>query len=242
MVDRIFASAGYPHRFAFDQQVAAVFDDMAHRSIPLYQTVLDEIARIAQRTYQPSNRVYDLGCATGAGLLAASRFLPGGSLVGIDNSPAMIAAAEQKLTHLRPRFNLQLLCEDACKVAFADASLVISHYTLQFIPPAQRHSLLQKLAQSLCPSGFLVISDKVIADDGHLQANIDASYCQFKRDQGYSDLEIQRKKEALTNFLIPLKLDEQIALLRTAGFASIEVLYKYLNFVTLVAKAPPGFS
>jgi tRNA (cmo5U34)-methyltransferase len=61
-------------------------------------------------------------------------------------------------------------------------------------------------------------------------------YYDFKRMQGYSDFEISQKREALENVLVPYSEPENIAMLKDAGFKSIDSIFKYGNFVTFLAK------
>jgi len=60
-------------------------------------------------------------------------------------------------------------------------------------------------------------------------------YYEFKQRNGYSELEIARKREALENVLIPYRADENDAMLRSVGFRAVDVFFKWYNFVGLVA-------
>ena len=51
--------------FEFDQQVARVFGDMIHRSVPGYDLLLRLFALYADVFVQDHSRVYDFGCSTG---------------------------------------------------------------------------------------------------------------------------------------------------------------------------------
>jgi tRNA (cmo5U34)-methyltransferase len=61
-------------------------------------------------------------------------------------------------------------------------------------------------------------------------------YFDFKRQQGYSDFEIAQKREALENVLIPYTEEENKAMLKNAGFSTIETIFKWGNFATFIAK------
>jgi hypothetical protein len=67
--DNLFDTAAPAVRFEFNEQVAAVFDDMLNRSIPFYREVISLTAGILARTLAPGDTVYDLGCSTGTTLL-----------------------------------------------------------------------------------------------------------------------------------------------------------------------------
>jgi tRNA (cmo5U34)-methyltransferase len=59
----------------------------------------------------------------------------------------------------------------------------------------------------------------------------------FKRAQGYSDLEIANKRQALENVLVPETRDTHKARLLEAGFSHADVWFQCFNFASLVAVA-----
>jgi tRNA (cmo5U34)-methyltransferase len=60
-------------------------------------------------------------------------------------------------------------------------------------------------------------------------------YYELKRRNGYSELEIAQKREALENVLIPYRLEENRELLRSEGFQHVDVFFKWYNFCAIVA-------
>ena len=86
----------------------------------------------------------------------------------------------------------------------------------------------------------MLVSEKV----SHHQAAVDDAlvelYFEFKRRNGYSELEIARKREALENVLVPVTIDENRRLFGEAGFADVETLLKWFNFATFVARVSKG--
>ena len=58
---------------------------------------------------------------------------------------------------------------------------------------------------------------------------------EFKKRQGYSELEIAQKREALENVLVPYRLEENKELLRAAGFRHVDVFFKWYNFCGIIA-------
>jgi tRNA (cmo5U34)-methyltransferase len=57
----------------------------------------------------------------------------------------------------------------------------------------------------------------------------------MKKKNGYSELEIAQKREALENVLIPYRLEENRELLRSEGFQHVDVFFKWYNFCAIVA-------
>jgi tRNA (cmo5U34)-methyltransferase len=57
----------------------------------------------------------------------------------------------------------------------------------------------------------------------------------FKRANGYSDLEISQKRTALENVLISETVPQHQTRLQKSGFASADLWFQALNFVSLLA-------
>ncbi|MBC7659422.1 MAG: carboxy-S-adenosyl-L-methionine synthase CmoA [Chitinophagaceae bacterium] len=234
--DDIFAGRHYPKPFAFNHEVAEVFDDMVQRSIPLYRDVTRFTADWVLHFYQVGTAVIDIGCSTGTTTHhIAHRLEQSAHFLAIDSSQAMIDRAHDKLSDLPARHSLNLLCSDVMAVALPKSSAVVINYTLQFLPVSQRKLLLQRIWESLVPGGILMISEKVRLNSPSFQELGTRLYEQFKEKQGYSRTEIEKKKEALENVLIPFTEDEHRHLLKESGFMNVESLMKWNNFTTLVA-------
>jgi tRNA (cmo5U34)-methyltransferase len=237
--DRLFAGDAYPHPFAFDAGVARVFDDMAARSIPLYAEVTQAAVDWTLRHYRDGTAVYDLGCSTGTALAAIGRALAQGNrrarLVGVDTAEPMLAAARSKLAPLAALHDVTLSQRDAADVEIRQASVVIVNYTLQFLPPAQRRTVLERAHAGLVPGGVLLVSDKLASGSERMQETLVELYERFKERQGYSRMEIERKKAALRGVLVPLTFQGEMELLAAAGFRGCEPVLAWNNFVTMVA-------
>lgn len=228
--DTIFQSPSYK-QFSFDEQVASVFDDMLERSIPYYKDTLklcvDFLAQNAQE-----GRIYDIGCSTGNTLLALHNKVKG-VLVGIDSSLAMINKAQLKAKAYSA--DITFICADCMEIEFEQARGFIANYTLQFIRPPLRLKLLKKIYNALESCGVLIISEKMASTHPILDKQMINYYYAYKAGNGYTKNEITTKREALENVLVPYSLEENITLLKEAGFTQIEVLFKWVNFGTLIA-------
>lgn len=234
--DTIYQQTESTGDFSFNDQVAEVFDDMVNRSVPLYSTVIDGVARLLNQQQQEQLTVYDLGCSTGTTLLELSRRLHHTSLrlIGIDNAPAMLTRARRKAAMFSKTDALSFKEGDISTCPLPGADVILCNYTLQFTRPPVRQALVQRFFQALPEGGLLIISEKVLANSPLNRCFIDI-YHDFKRQQGYSELEIAAKREALENVLIPFSVEENIELLREAGFSHVEIFCKWFNFASIVA-------
>ena len=226
-----------PGLFAFDDNVARVFPDMIKRSVPGYPTIVAMTGLLAARYASAGSTLYDLGCSLGASTLAMRQNLqtPDCRIVAVDNANEMLQRCKTLIdtdTHDTP---VELVCAPLQEVAIEDASVVVLNFTLQFVAQAQRDAVINAIYAGLRPGGIMVLSEKVVFEDPHLNAlNIDLHH-EFKRANGYSDLEIAQKRDSLENVLIPESLLDHRQRIARAGFSSCDVWFQCFNFASLVA-------
>ncbi|MGL5082976.1 MAG: carboxy-S-adenosyl-L-methionine synthase CmoA [Microcoleaceae cyanobacterium] len=234
--DRLFSKDPWPKSFVFNDEVVQVFDDMVSRSVPLYREVIACAVQWTIAYVQPRTRIIDVGCSTGTFLELLGRFLQSPAiLVGVDSSQSMLDKAQEKLTQIQTDHKIELICGQAENCSFENTSVVVMNYTLQFLPLSQRQKLLQGIYEGLVPGGLLFLSEKVRSPVPQFQETVTQHYEAFKARNGYAQTEIERKKEALENVLIPLTEVEQVQMLRTCGFKAVDSLIKLHNFVSFVA-------
>lgn len=223
--------------FAFDEHVAAVFPDMIRRSVPGYGTLTGLMGIIAGEYAQPGSRLYDLGCSLGAATLAMRRHIrqPGCRIIAIDSSAAMVERCRENIDADQAPTPVDVVCADIRDVAIAQASVVTMNFTLQFIEPAQRLPLLQRIHAGLLPGGALLMAEKLRFADDMEQARQEQMHLAFKRANGYSELEISQKRAALERVLLPDTLEEHRARLHAAGFSQVWLWFQAFNFSALIA-------
>jgi len=236
--DKVFATPREQiEKFKFDDRVASVFSDMINRSVPGYGMMLDMIGVITRETVKPNTNCYDLGCSLGAATLSMRHNLPDDScqLIGIDNSEAMVSRCQSIIDQDDATAPVDIRCEDILTCNIENASLVVMNLTLQFIDPAQREPLLERIYQGLNPGGILVLSEKTNMPNEHEQDTLTDYYYAFKRQQGYSNLENAQKREALDNVMIPDTLGTHRTRLHQAGFSHVTPWFQCFNFMSLLA-------
>lgn len=236
--DELFATKrGSPKDFDFGAETAAVFDDMLLRSVPFYTEVQRMIGELTAEFAVEGTNVYDLGCATCNSLVAFDSMLPPGvRFIGVDGSPEMLEQAREKLTQHKIARDYELVLADLNQgVQVANASAVIINLTLQFVRPICRAPLIQSIASGMNKGGCLLIVEKVVTKDPTLNRLFIKYYYAFKQRNGYSELEIAQKREALENILVPYRLEENIDMFLQNGFSEADVFFKWYNFCGLIA-------
>ena len=234
--DEIFREQERHGKFQFNRKVAEVFDDMLKRSVPCYFQVIEMTTRILEEFLISGDKVYDLGSSTGTTLMELARRLEHLKLkfTGFDNSAAMVEKATLKAEIYSKKERLKFEKKDITDLNLNQGGAVILNYTMQFIRPEIREDFLKKIYGFLRPGGVLVMSEKVVVKDPVLNNEFVEFYHDFKRSMGYSEIEISNKREALENVLIPLTAEENLALMKRAGFNTAYPFFQWFNFISFV--------
>jgi tRNA (cmo5U34)-methyltransferase len=223
-------------QFTFDSAVARVFPDMIRRSVPGYAETVAMSGVIAGEYARDNTNLYDLGCSLGAVTLAMRHGVKANNckIIGIDNSTAMIEQAGHYIALDEGSVEVELLCADITSQTLENASVVALNYVLQFIAQHQRLDLLTQTAEGLNMGGALILSEKICFDDEE-QPLQDKLHLDFKRANGYSELEIAQKRSAIENVLIPETDIVHVTRLKQAGFSQVIRWYQCFNFVSYLA-------
>jgi tRNA (cmo5U34)-methyltransferase len=235
--DDLYRRAAPPQGdFVFDETVADVFPDMIQRSVPGYPAIINMIQLLAGRYAQAGSRLIDLGCSLGASTIALAEGAAGRDclITAVDNAPAMIDKA-RRLAEGRSEA-IDWVCGDIRDTVIDDASVVVLNFTLQFLPTAKRLDLLRRVREGLRPGGVLILSEKIAGADAAADALLVDMHHAFKQANGYSALEISRKRSALEHVLIPETVAVHRQRLERAGFVRADVWFQCFNFMSLVAR------
>lgn len=192
---------------------------------------------LAERFVQPDTQVYDLGCSLGAATLSVRRNVnqPGCKIIAVDNSPAMVERCRRHIDAWKASTPVEVIEGDIRDIEIHNASMVVLNFTLQFLEPADRQLLLNKIYQGLKPGGALVLSEKFSFEDANVGELLFNMHHDFKRANGYSELEISQKRSMLENVMLTDSVETHKARLRSAGFEHSELWFQCFNFGSLVA-------
>lgn len=233
-------------RFSFDEEVVACFPDMIRRSVPGYGQMLAMLSIFAKRHLsfgqmnevgKKISRIYDLGCSLGAVSFALADKFDAGDIEirAIDISAPMIARAKGVLGEHYPDHDIRFVLADVCEIEFEPCEMIVLNLTLQFLPPKARLPLLKKCYDALNEGGILVLTEKTHLVDEQNDAWQVERYYDFKRANGYSELEISGKRNALENVLVTDTLQVHHERLAQAGFNRSLTWFRLLNFASMIA-------
>lgn len=223
--------------FTFGEKVASVFDDMLERSVPFYGEMQRMILEFATDFATPGSRIYDMGCSTGTTILNLAPHVPSDvKFIGVDNSHDMLKRCEQKLKEQNFKGQHELVYADLNDtVKVENASMVLMILTLQFVRPLHRDHLISQIYEGMNENGCLILVEKFLGENSLFNRLFIKYYYDMKKRNGYSDMEIAQKREALENVLIPYKPLENREMLLRAGFRYTDVFFKWYNFGGIIA-------
>ena len=235
---------GYaPSKWAFDDEVTRVFEDMLWRSIPHYVGMRDLCHEFASKFRVDGTVIVDLGCSRGGAISKlVDRFGDRNYYVGAEVSQPMVDAARARVkAQVDSGFvsiqqvDLRGSFPSLGPAGAGGASVVQAVLTLQFIPIEHRQRVVRRAYESLRAGGALILVEKVLGSTTLTNDLLVDAYYEFKRGNGYSQDEIDRKRLALEGVLVPQTEAANVAMLRAEGFDEVECVWRYLNFCGWVA-------
>jgi tRNA (cmo5U34)-methyltransferase len=221
----------------FSGAVVDSFDEHVSRSVPLYKEGHDLICDMSDFFIKSDSVCYEIGCSTGTltvKLADHNRSKPAARFIGVDIEADMIAKARSKAESM-PELNVSFSADDALEMPMEPADMIVCYYTVQFVRPSVRQTLVDKLYNTLNWGGALLLFEKVRGSDARFQDILTTLYNDYKLRIGYSAEEIVSKTRSLKGVLEPFSKQGNIDMLERAGFVDIETVQKYLCFEGFLA-------
>jgi tRNA (cmo5U34)-methyltransferase len=233
--DQVVADVGSGWKFG--DEVTRVFDNMLQRSIPQYDVMRQAVYELGRRFVQKGTDVVDLGASRGEAIAPFIEEFAG------RNRFAAVEVAAPMLDVLRERFkyeienkSVRVLDTDLRKEYPAvNASVTLAVLTVQFTPIEYRHKILRKIFESTVAGGALIFVEKVIGNDAAIDDRLVDVYLNLKRNNGYSEEQIERKRLSLEGVLVPVTAKWNEEMLRSAGFVSVDCFWRWMNFAGWLA-------
>jgi tRNA (cmo5U34)-methyltransferase len=213
---------------------------MLQRSIPQYNAMRMVTFEVGRRFVQPGTAIIDMGCSRGQALLPfVSNFGAGNDYIGLEISEPMIDAARQNFTYHQYGNRVSIQSADLRhEFPGVTSSLVLSVLTLQFTPIEYRQQIIRRVFDSLAPGGAFILVEKVLGATSKLDEAFVNLFLQIKRENGYSESQIDRKRLSLEGVLVPVTARWNEELLHQEGFTSVDCFWRHLNFAGWVAVKP----
>jgi tRNA (cmo5U34)-methyltransferase len=206
------------NKFSFD--TVKDFDNHINNSIKGYDLLDYLILNLCSFFTKEETIVIDLGCTTGR-LIDKINKKYNSKCIGYD----IINTQFIKET------NCKLIKEDITNIDFnlPKSNIILSVFTLQFIDINKRIDVLKKVYNSLTINGAFIFCEKEICNDGVIQESFTFSNYDNKK-QSFTAEEILSKEVDLRKLMNNLNSNQNLELLKLAGFNIIEPFFQSLNF------------
>ena len=219
----------------FKGNVYKYFDQHIKKSVPLYLETQDLYLKLSDFFLQDNTKIIDLGSSTGT-FLNQLYFRHHTNqkkikFIGIDNTKEMVNFCKKEYKSKKIFFTYK----DILKTDLSGSCIISSFYTIQFISPKKRQTIINKIYKSLNWGGAFFFIEKVRGSDARFQDILSQTYNEFKLAQGFSSNEIIAKSRSLKGILEPFSTQGNIQLLKRSGFKDIMTVFKYGCFEGFLA-------
>lgn len=221
--------------WSFGGNIFKNFEKHINKSVPLYKTTHDLYLNLSDFFLQDKSQILDIGCSTGNFLNAIyKRHYQNEKkikYIGLDNTKEMINFCKNKYKKIKINFLLKNV--DDYKIT--KCCIISSFYTMQFISPKKRQSLINRIYKGLNWGGAFFLVEKVRGPDARFQDILNQVYVEFKLSQGFSESQIISKSKSLKGILEPFSSKGNLDLLKRAGFKDVLTVFKYACFEGFLA-------
>lgn len=210
-----------------DPHAVAGYAEGAIQKVPGLRD-MQRMARLLLEECVPEDgRVLVLGAGGGMELRTFAEAQPGWRLCGVDPSAPMLALARQALGPWAPGVDLvQGYIDDAPDALFDGATCLL---TLHFLPATQRLQTLQALRRRLKAGAPLVVAHHSFAQDDTQKRRWLQRFAAFSASSG-DTLDVPHTVDTMARLLPALSPEQDVELLRAAGFPVVELFYAAFSF------------
>lgn len=219
-----------------DPDAVARYAEGPVRQVPGFHALQHMASLLLAESVPTDGRVLVLGAGGGLELKVFAEAHPQWRLLGIDPSAEMLKLAENTLGPLASRVELlQGYVDNAPDERFDGATCLL---TLHFLTPEERLHTLTALRRRLKPGAPLVVAHHSFPQEAPDKASWLARYAAFAVSSGIAESNAKAAIIAIDAKLPLISPEHDVALMRQAGFTSIELFYAGFTFKGWIAYAP----
>lgn len=221
--------------WSFAGRTAETFDDHIRSSIPGYTHGHELVESFSDFFVHSDSICYELGTSTGELVSRLARRHAHHSRsrwIAVDVEPAMVEVARSRVADLP---NVSVEVADIANYVMLDTDLVVSYYTLQFVLPKFRQTVVDEIYRSLNWGGAFLWFEKVRGSDARFQDLFTSLYNDFKIAQGFDAEQILAKTRSLKGVLEPFSTAGNQDMLARAGFVDVVPIFRDLCFEGVLA-------
>jgi tRNA (cmo5U34)-methyltransferase len=196
---------------------APSYDAQIRQMVPRYEEIHDTL--LALLALKPPSRFLDLGAGTGYTLRRVLEAFPSATAVGLDVSGEMLDRARQQLHGLEDR--VELRASDIAQPEIDGSyDAIVSILAVHHLYPDQKRHLFSRIWEHIEPGGVFLVADYFRPAMDRLSELYD-----LPDEPDAHEVEHDHPDTAA----------EHLAWLAAAGFAAVDVVWKYDDVGVLVA-------
>lgn len=227
-------------KWQFDKNVSCCFDDMLKRSIPQYDTMRSSVLALIKYFFDSTTMSFsllDIGCSNGLSLKPIVEYFGNkGRYTGIDNSEDMIKDAcvlfNNEITNsIVNIYNVDLRRD----FPINNYDCITSILTIMFTPIQYRQQIIQNIYNHLNNNGIFIMVEKIICESATIDSAMTDIYYDMKKNNGYTNEQIESKRESLEGVQVPLLSKWNLDLLKNVGFERVDTFWRWMNFEGYIA-------
>lgn len=219
-----------------DPQAVARYAEGPVRQVPGFHALQQMAALLLAEVVPEEGQVLVLGAGGGLELQAFAERQPGWHFVGVDPSAEMLKLASATLGSLASRVELhEGYIDTAPKGPFDGAACLL---TLHFLTAKERLHTLTELRRRLRLGAPLITAHHSFPQAEGAKDRWLRRYAAFAVSSGVPEPSAKNAIDAISSGLPLLTPEEDVALLREAGFDAIEQFYAGFTFKGWVAYNP----
>lgn len=198
------------------------FDNHIDMSIRGYQNLHDDVVNLSRYFVEDNTNVVDIGCSTGKTIetmiIQNHGNAPEAHYWGVEYAPVF----QQEMAERESRLNLDghIVSFENKNIIdhwFENCSLVTSIFTLQFMQPILRKTVLENIYDGLNTGGAFIFAEKTYAENSRIQDMMTSTFYEYK-SQHFTYQDIMEKEKTLRTMLKPMTWNELVDLLVGVGF------------------------
>ncbi len=206
---------------------AAEYDISRRRLIPCYDLLYSTAVELAACSIKVSSpAILDLGAGTGLLSELVLQKIGSGSLHLLDESPEMLAKAQQRLAQYNPTVHIQQMTDTLPSGKF---HAVISSLAVHHLTNEDKRNLFKRIHQSLLPGGVFINAEQILGENEWQQQLYEDMHLNGARALGSDEDEIRAAQERMQHDKCAT-LSDQITWLKEIGFENAASFFHSFRF------------